>query len=308
MGLKSVFINRHNELRVGWRIVVFLLVCGVFLVIASAPRFLGFNLAFVNQLLFILALFGATFLVVRFVNKKPFGAIGLSLHHRALKELVQGLLIGFLMMAVIFVVLQVLGYVTIELKQVSFWPAVWAMLSLFWLFTVGAVAEELLYRGYVFQTLIQGITFLPTLLIMSALFAISHGMNPNTSTLAFVNIGLAGVWLGFAYMKTRGLWFPIGLHFSWNFAQTGIFGFNTSGLEFADSRLVVARVTGPEWLTGGAFGPEGGALASVVIIAGTGYFLKSTAIAAPEGVITLDSLEDLIPTAVEAPGPEEGAS
>jgi membrane protease YdiL (CAAX protease family) len=96
-------------------------------------------------------------------------------------------------------------------------------------------------------------------------------------------------------MKTRSLWLPFGLHVSWNYSQTVIYSFPTSGIDFAGFQLGETVQTGPEWITGGAFGPEGGALATLMLILSTWYILKSKSLSVPEGIITLDSIEDIIP-------------
>ncbi len=162
-------------------------------------------------------------------------------------------------------------------------------------FLLAAAGEELMFRGYFFQTLMQAVTFLPAAIIMSLLFGLAHLANPHVTAFAAVNVAVAGLWLSFAYLKTRSLWLPIGLHASWNFCQTTLFAFPTSGEEFLGRRIFTTTVSGPEWITGGAFGPEGGALATLALIVCTWYLLKSTMITKPEGVVTLDSIEDLIP-------------
>jgi hypothetical protein len=74
-----------------------------------------------------------------------------------------------------------------------------------------------------------------------------------------------------------------------------VFSFPTSGIEFADRKLFSMEVTGPDWLTGGAFGPEGSVLATLALATCTWYVLKAPAFSAIEGIITLDSIEDLVP-------------
>jgi uncharacterized protein len=133
------------------------------------------------------------------------------------------------------------------------------------------------------------------LLIMSTLFGLAHALNPHATFLSTANVVLAGVWLSFAYLKTRSLWLPFGLHLSWNFAQTTLYAFPTSGFAFADRRLFLSDQTGPGWLTGGDFGPEGGVFATIALIASTWYILKTPLLKPPEGIITLDSVEDILP-------------
>jgi membrane protease YdiL (CAAX protease family) len=109
-----------------------------------------------------------------------------------------------------------------------------------------------------------------------------------------VNIGCAGVLFSVAYMKTRSLWLPFGIHFAWNFSQTTIYGFPTSGLDPTLHSLIRLTQSGPAWIVGGGFGPEGGVLATLALILGAWYVLKAPYLRAPEGIVTLDSIEDLI--------------
>jgi hypothetical protein len=82
-----------------------------------------------------------------------------------------------------------------------------------------------------------------------------------------LNTILAGIWLSVAYVKTRSLWLPTGLHFAWNFSLAFIYGFPVSGLRVSQPIFHVEQ-GGPEWMTGGSYGPEGGALGLIVIVAG----------------------------------------
>jgi uncharacterized protein len=296
-----IFKNRHGELRVGWRMSLFVLLTAILtaaLVRPVAVLFPGVDVT-VLSLMLVLALLLATWIMTRFVNRKPFGAAGLGLHHRTAREFILGCLLGLLMMTGIFLVQYGLGYLSFSSLDLS--PGTMAsrmaLSALF--FLLGAAGEELMFRGYFFQTLMQGITFLPAALVMSLLFGVAHLANPNATLFAAVNVALAGVWLSFAYLKTRSLWFPIGLHASWNFCQTSLYAFPTSGIDFQGKTVFATAVSGPEWITGGAFGPEGGVLATLALILCTWFIVKSSLISRPEGVVTLDSIEDLVPPAVE---------
>jgi len=174
------------------------------------------------------------------------------------------------------------------------WACLWTLGSSFVLFALSTFYEEVAFRGYLFQTLIQSVTFLPATIIMAAIFAAAHLANPHVTDLGVVNVALAGVFLSVAYMKTRSLWLPFGLHLAWNFSQTTIFGYPTSGIDFSARRLFDVVQGGPDWVTGGVFGPEGGVLTSLALVIGTGTILRSTLLRAPEGIITLDSVEDLL--------------
>lgn len=232
--------------------------------------------------------------MARVVNHKPFGAIGLSLHPGAPRELGLGCLLGFLMMAGVFAVEYPLGYASLGWRGLSLSRSLLVLLSSGIYFVIGGVFEELLFRGYLFQTLMQAVTFLPAVVVMAVLFVFAHVWNPHVTLLGLVNVALAAVWLSFAYLKTRSLWLPIGLHCSWNFTQTVIFSFPTSGIESDGHSLASLVQSGPEAITGGAFGPEGGVLATLSLVVCTWYILKSKVFEAPEGIVTLDSVEDLL--------------
>jgi hypothetical protein len=134
------------------------------------------------------------------------------------------------------------------------------------IFVIGAFGEELLFRGYLFQTMVEGTGKIIAVVVFACFFGFAHFNNPNVTFFSLVNVALAGVWLSLAYFKTRTLWFPIALHFSWNFLQNHIFSFPVSGIQFEKYQLGVLKQSGPVWLTGGSFGPEGGALATIMLV------------------------------------------
>ena len=109
------------------------------------------------------------------------------------------------------------------------------------------------------------------LIILSLLFGIAHAINPNVTIFSIINIVVAGILLSTAYIKTHSLWLSIGIHFSWNFTQGCIFSFPVSG-QVSKNTITTLSQTGPEWITGGAFGPEGGIL-STIIVGGTIFFI-----------------------------------
>lgn len=303
MQFKDIFVNRYSELRVGWRLAAFVILLTTFIVLLGAPlQIVKVRSDLAGRLATLLATLGASYIMTRFVNKKPFGAIGLIFHSEVFTEFGLGCLFGFLMMLGIFVVEAMSGFVQLEWGGLSLLRCVGVVLwSLLW-FSVAAFLEETLLHGYFFQTLIQWITFLPATLILALAFALSHSGNPHATNFALTNIGLAGIWLSIAYFKTRSLWLPFGLHLSWNFTQTTVFAFPTSGISFPEDRLMNLTQSGPEWITGGAFGPEGGALATIALAACTWYILKSKRISTPKGIITLDSIEDLLPSSPAGQG------
>ncbi len=271
--------------------VAMLLVAPVAMVFPDVdPVFLSLTL--------VIALLAASWIMTRFVNRKPLGAIGVGFHPAAGKEFGIGCLLGTLMMAGVFLVQYGLGYLRWSSLGLSAGEVSTRVMISALFFMLAAAGEELMFRGYLFQTLMQAVTFLPAAMMMSLLFGASHLANPHVTVFAAVNVALAGLWLSFAYLKTRSLWLPVGLHASWNFCQTTLFSFPTSGEEFLRRRVFMTTVSGPEWITGGPFGPEGGVLATLALIMCTWYILKTAGIASPRGVVTLDSIEDLVPPAI----------
>jgi hypothetical protein len=141
-------------------------------------------------------------------------------------------------------------------------------------FAAAAAAEEVIFRGYAFQALVQGIGAWPAILVSSALFAYAHGGNDHVDAIALANIFLAGIMLAVAYLKTRSLWFATALHLAWNWVMSALLDFPVSGLQL-NTPLYSARETGADWWTGGAFGPEAGVAATLVIAAGTVWMLRT---------------------------------
>jgi CAAX protease family protein len=131
----------------------------------------------------------------------------------------------------------------------------------------GALAEELMFRGYPFQRLEEAIGPYGAIAVFSVLFGAVHLMNPGASALGLLNTVLIGIVLAIAYLRTRALWLPLGLHFSWNATLGLIFGLPVSGLRIFNV-VTHASATGPQWLTGGSYGIEASAPGAVTIILG----------------------------------------
>jgi membrane protease YdiL (CAAX protease family) len=139
------------------------------------------------------------------------------------------------------------------------------------IFLFAGAAEEILFRGYPLQTLTRARLAWLGVLLTSIPFAAAHLKNPNAVPgFTFINTALAGVWLAVAYLRTRSLWLPFGLHWSWNWAQASLLGLPVSGIErIAPVPLLKAINAGPDWLTGGAYGIEGGAACTIALLIST---------------------------------------
>jgi len=130
-----------------------------------------------------------------------------------------------------------------------------------------ALLEEVMFRGVGQVVLARSIGRVPALLLLSGLFAMAHLLNPNGTALGMVNIALAGVMLGVAFYAPGGIWTAWGAHLGWN-ATLAALDAPVSGLPF-QIPLIDYQPGGPQWLTGGTFGPEGGLLATGMIVLAT---------------------------------------
>lgn len=138
-----------------------------------------------------------------------------------------------------------------------------------WLFTIPAAGEEAFMRGYLFQALAEAWGGPWALWITSFLFGILHLGNPNTSWIGLANIVVAGLFLGVVYLKTASLWWATGAHLGWNWAHGFLSDLPVSGLELVDTPLMEPLTRGPEWLSGGSFGPEGSVLTTLTLLVAT---------------------------------------
>lgn len=137
----------------------------------------------------------------------------------------------------------------------------------------GAVGEEMLFRGYGFQVLVAGIGPFAAILPVSFLFARLHAGNDYATTLGLANTFGWGVILGVAFLRSGDLWLPIGLHFGWNWALP-LFGASLSGFTMTGIGYTIDWSVGDLW-SGGAYGPEGGVLTSLVLIVLAAYLWKA---------------------------------
>jgi len=313
MNWKKIFINPElNYLRSGWRIGIFLLiatVCSIGVttpVIALLKKIPDISLQIPGTYLGYLAITAAAWLMLRFVDKRSFISIGLTLKANAGKELFQGIFLGSGMMSLIFVIEYSTGMVYIEFRDVTLQQGLMAFLNSVLLYIAVGYGEEFLFRGYVFQVFVEGTNKIIATLTIALIFAFAHSKNPNVSLFGLINVGLAGIWLSIAYFKTKALWLPIGLHISWNFFQGFVYSFPVSGTTSEKDQIGKAIVMGPEWFTGGAFGPEGGALATIMLIVGTLVILKWNWITSAEGLWNYEQWREerkqsLIPQTQEPP-------
>lgn len=224
---------------------------------------------FGNPLFMLLAAVLPAWFLLRIANGRTFrAASGLQWTTRSWRQLWAGLLLSGLMLVLLLVMELLVGDARMFLGRFPLAHILHILVLGFLSFALVGVAEEILMRGYPFDVLLrQGSTW-SALLVTSVLFSLMHAMNPDIGWMGFGNILLAGIWVGVARLVTGSLWLPIGLHTGWNFFLGSVFGFPVSGIH--ERSLFVTETGGPAIITGGTFGPEGGLLATAVLLLGTG--------------------------------------
>ncbi len=186
------------------------------------------------------------------------------------KDWLYGALLATILYAVGFGVS--LGLGAIEVTETAFNP--FSLLTSLLFFLLVAVTEEWALRGFVLERMLQGgVNKFWALFLSATLFSLIHIGNPNFNFLSFINILLAGILLGFSYIYTRNLCFPISLHWFWNWIQGPVLGYEVSGNKFCDG-LLTLHLPEANLINGGAFGFEGSVLCTVLLVVGTGVILK----------------------------------
>lgn len=218
----------------------------------------------------LLAVVAATGALLALYERQSFAFVGLSLGPGWGWRLGWGFLLGFLMVGLVAATAAASGQVRIQTED-GFHPPRWA--SVVVLLLLAAAGEEMLFRGYGFQRLVAAAGPAVGVAGLSLLFGLVHRNNPAVTPLGLINTMLVGILLALAYLRTRSLWLPIGLHWGWNFAEATL-GFPISGIRIQGMPLV-ADPLGHALITGGDYGPEGSVLATVVILAGTAGLLKA---------------------------------
>jgi hypothetical protein len=125
----------------------------------------------------------------------------------------------------------------------------------------------MMFRGYPVQRLEEAIGPVGAIAVFSLLFALVHLSNPGASPLGLANTVLIGIVLAIAYLRTRALWLPWGIHFGWNLSLGLLFGLPVSGLRLFNV-LIHTSVKGPRWLTGGSYGLEASAPGVFAVVVG----------------------------------------
>lgn len=271
--MQNWFWNRQQQrLRAGWRIAIFALLFIAFSIggqIALRALLGGFPKG--SPLIFPVLAISATAAVLicrRFLDRASFASLGLAWSRVAAKDLAVGFTLSGLM-AGTFVILAI-GMGLIGDFRPN--PAVIeiiasAMLTALMTTILVGYWEELVMRGYVLQNMADGLGLRLAVLFSCVIYGLLHAANPHASLLSSAIIVLFGYLRIYGYLTTGELWLSIGMHVGWNFFQASVFGFAASGQQ-EEETLFVHSSTGPDWLTGGNFGPEASILIIPVLCAG----------------------------------------
>jgi membrane protease YdiL (CAAX protease family) len=203
--------------------------------------------------------------ICQLLRRKPLTELLGKFNKPWLKEFCLGGMVGSVLMLVPALILWIFGWVDWQWHPTG----LSTLMSTVLLFAGVAMAEELLFRGFIFQRLIAGLGQWPAQLIMAGYFLLTHLNNPgmmgDIKVLASVNIFLASLTFGLAFIRTQSLAMPLGLHFMANLMQGGVLGFGVSGTDQSGLlKPIFARA--PEWLTGGQFGLEASVLGLIFVV------------------------------------------
>lgn len=219
-------------------------------------------------------LLGALFahqVMLRWVEGRPWSFVGLARIQAAPLRLAVGLLAGALAILIPSGVLLLTRWLAAEPGaagqggEVMAWWRYAGLMAVF--FLPQSLSEELMSRGYLFATAREAMGWKGALLLTSAIFGALHSWNPGANLLAIAVVTLAGIFLGGILLLTDSLYAAWMAHFAWNWSMAAVLHTAVSGLPFTAPGYELVD-NGPDWATGGSWGPEGGAAAAIGMMAG----------------------------------------
>lgn len=259
----AVFKGEGGRLRLLWRLLFFLATAT--LVRLSVGMLLPPGIQFASLALLMGALVGG-WATLALDGRTP-GALGFYSHPVAARETALGIGLGVVVAVVVVFAIAVLGGLSWSAQPGTAGAWLVGGVSSMLFLALPAAAEEALLRGYPLQALAEAWGPSAALLVMSIAFGAVHLGNPEVTALGLANIAAAGLLLGAVYLRTGSLWWATGVHLGWNWGHGYLADLPVSGLELLDAPFYDGVAQGPNWLGGGAFGPEGSVLATVVVLA-----------------------------------------
>jgi membrane protease YdiL (CAAX protease family) len=273
----------HDGLRAPWSIVLFaiilasallLLVMVVGVVMAALHYGLGKTDRFfliatplaiaLGSYPFAVVVAVATMVMARVERRSPW-SYGFA-PWRAGRLFAAGFGLGFLALSALVGLLAVTGHLTMTLSGGP--PLVALRVEAAWALAFLGVGlfEELLSRGYLQARLTRAIGFWPAAALLSVLFGAAHFSNEGETAIGLIGAGTVGLVFCYSLYRSGSLWWAIGFHTGWDWAQTGFYGTHDSGLS-ARGALFTSDPAGAPWLSGGTAGPEGSVFLFVILIA-----------------------------------------
>jgi CAAX protease family protein len=274
-----------NGLRAGWRVFLYLVlvVVGGFAIRATVrPIFHALNISRATagdtpwfdalQRFMIFLSFLAPALVLSRLEKRPMRAYGLGIRQAFGKYFWEGALWGFAALSLLLVVMRVsnvfwFGQAHFDGRQTMYYALMWGID-----FLVVGLMEEFMFRGYVQYALTSGMGFLGATVITSLLFFFAHTGNQGESAMGLLDVFLGGIVLSVMLWRTGSLWFAVGFHAAWDWAQSFFYGVPDSGL-VTKGHLFEGQSHGWALLSGGSVGPEGSLYSSLIEIVLVGLVL-----------------------------------
>jgi len=261
----NILLNAKHELRSGWKFTAYwvLFVILLFAISIAVPLGTGPQTQ-LERLILVTVTFPpavvALWLMLKFVDKAPMAVFGVTFHERWFRDFNVGLVIAAGMLSILVVTTGIWGGFTMLWTGTD--AAARSLIVTIAVLIIAAAQEELIFRGYPLQVLMKGIGPWPAILTMSTMFGLVHLMNDNATIVGAINTMLAGVMLSIAYLRTRSLWLPYGLHLGWNVGLGFVLGYPLSGIKVDSLWTKVARA--PRWLIGSEYGPEGGIIGTII--------------------------------------------
>ncbi len=282
MNLSTIFVDRSNTPRSGWRFAIFFL---AFLFIGGAVglgvrELMNFGripagegegvYLLVNGIASLVPALLIGWLCGKYLEGLPFRALGAWFTRSWLSHFSLGCLAGAITICFCVLIAAAFGGLRFTLNNVESSAIGRSLVMSLAIFAVAAAFEEALFRGYILQTFARSGLAWFAIIMTSLVFGLFHLGNPNAGYISTANTMLAGIWFGVAYLKTRDLWFVWGLHLVWNWMQGSVFGIEVSGLtDITKASLLREIDSGPAWLTGGDYGIEGGVACSAALVLST---------------------------------------
>jgi len=310
MDLKQLLFNKVGRLRSGWRVLIFTVLYFVVLFILTTGARVLYAISirvaptrnihnYSRDLIFRCVLLAGAlitgYICARWLERLPWRSLGLWFHARWLRHFLIGSAIGIASLALAAGIAAVGGGLSFSLSgREVLGGVVQTLILTAILFVVAALAEEAMFRGYPLQTMSRAGLPIIGVLFTSVWFASIHMGNPNFKAgLPILNLIIAGIWFSAAFLRGRSLWYPLGLHWAWNWALGSLFGLPVSGM----SRLAPYPVLrgfdlGPAWLTGGSYGIEGGVACTIALTISTIFVWFLPLVTPTEEMVRLTSQEN----------------